>query len=153
MIHMVLLWALAILELISFPLLGAGTQVFGGYKLLTIEGYLFGVMTMGIVLTLRVVGELWRPAVDNVVKVMVWGLEQELPVEARMAGTTINAQRRNYPQPKCCHLEEQTNVNKEIINTRNHYFPNNPVVEKNIVQIENVVFLESIVLMMVDSGI
>jgi Protein of unknown function (DUF4239) len=101
-VHMVLLWILALLELVSFPLLGAGTQVIGGYKILTVEGCLFGVMTMGIVLTLRVVGELWRPAggaynVDNVLKVMVRGLEQEL--EARMAGKTINAQRGNFPSP------------------------------------------------------
>jgi hypothetical protein len=99
---MVLLWILALLELSSFPLLGAGTQVIGGYKILTIEGCLFGVMTGGIVMTLRVVGELWRPAggaynVDNVLKVMVSGLEQEL--EARMQGKTIKAQRGNYPSP------------------------------------------------------
>jgi hypothetical protein len=101
-VHMVLLWILAFLELVSFPLLGAGTQVLGGYKVLTVEGCLFGVMVMGIVLTLRVVGELWRPAggaynVDNVLKVMVRGLEQEL--EARMAGKTIKAQRGNFPSP------------------------------------------------------
>jgi hypothetical protein len=53
-IHMLLLWILGILELISFPLLGAGTQSIGGYNTLTIEGCLFGVMTTGIVLTLRV---------------------------------------------------------------------------------------------------
>ncbi|KAG7363612.1 DUF4239 domain containing protein [Nitzschia inconspicua] len=101
-VHMVLLWILALVELVSFPLLGAGTQVIGGYKILTVEGCLFGVMTMGIFLTLRVVGELWRPAggaynVDNVLKVMVRGLEQEL--DARMAGKTIEAQRRNFPSP------------------------------------------------------
>jgi hypothetical protein len=99
---MALLWVLALLELISFPLLGAGTQTIGGYKILTIEGCLFGVMTVGIVMTLRVVGELWRPAggaynVDNVLKVMVRGLEEEL--EARMQGKTIQAQRGNYPSP------------------------------------------------------
>jgi hypothetical protein len=53
-VHMLLLWILAALELVSFPLLGAGTQTIGGYNLLTIEGCLFGVMTTGIVLTLRV---------------------------------------------------------------------------------------------------
>lgn len=52
--HMVLLWILAAIELVSFPLLGAGTQVIGGYKILTVEGCLFGVMTAGIILTLRV---------------------------------------------------------------------------------------------------
>jgi len=53
-VHMLLLWFLAALELVSFPLLGAGTQTIGGYNLLTIEGCLFGVMTAGIVLALRV---------------------------------------------------------------------------------------------------
>jgi Protein of unknown function (DUF4239) len=86
-IHMMLLWILAGIELISFPLLGAGTQSIGGYKILTVEGLLFGIMTGGIVLTLRIVGELWRPAggaynVDAVLSVMVSGLEQEL--KARM---------------------------------------------------------------------
>jgi hypothetical protein len=53
-VHMLLLWLLAFLELVSFPLLGAGTQTIGGYKILTVEGCLFGVMTFGIVMTLRV---------------------------------------------------------------------------------------------------
>jgi Protein of unknown function (DUF4239) len=90
-IHMLLLWVLAAIELVSFPLLGAGTQTIGGYNLLTVEGVLFGVMTSGIVLTLRVVGELWRPAggaynVDNVLSVMVSGLEKEL--QTRLSGHT-----------------------------------------------------------------
>lgn len=92
-IHMLLLWILAAIELVSFPLLGAGTQTIGGYKILTVEGVLFGVMTAGIVLTLRVVGELWRPAggaynVDNTLGVMVSGLEQEL--QARMQGRKVS---------------------------------------------------------------
>jgi hypothetical protein len=53
-VHMLLLWILAAIELVSFPLLGAGTQSIGGYNILTVEGCLFGVMTTGIVLTLRV---------------------------------------------------------------------------------------------------
>jgi hypothetical protein len=100
-IHMLLLWILAGIELLSFPLLGAGTQSIGGYNILTVEGVLFGVMTAGIVLTLRVVGELWRPAggaynVDSVLSVMVSGLEEEL--KARMAGSKVtsnNASSRN----------------------------------------------------------
>jgi len=99
-IHMAMLWTLAALELVSFPLLGAGTQTIGGYNILTIEGLLFGIMTSGIVLTLRVVSELWRPAggvynVDEVLKVMVSGLEKEL--EARVNGATIKAQLGNFP--------------------------------------------------------
>lgn len=95
-IHFLLLWILAAIELVSFPLLGAGTQTLGGYNLLTVEGCLFGVMTGGIVMTLRVVGELWRPAggaynVDSVLSVMVMGLEEEL--KARMAGRQVGSTR------------------------------------------------------------
>jgi hypothetical protein len=94
MIHMGLLWTLALIELMSFPLLGAGTQTIGGYNILTVEGVLFGVMTAGIVLTLRVVGELWRPAggaynVDAVLSIMVRGLEKEL--QARMSGRQLSS--------------------------------------------------------------
>ena len=99
---MALLWTLAAIELVSFPLLGAGTQTIGGYKLLTVEGCLFGVMTAGIVLTLRVVGELWRPAVssaynvDSVLRIMVRGLETEL--NARRKGKKLHdAQKVNFP--------------------------------------------------------
>ena len=53
-VHMLLLWILAGIELVSFPLLGAGTQTIGGYNILTVEGCLFGVMTFGIVMTMRV---------------------------------------------------------------------------------------------------
>jgi len=53
-IHLLLLWVLAGIELVSFPLLGAGTQTIGGYNILTVEGCLFGVTTFGIVMTLRV---------------------------------------------------------------------------------------------------
>ena len=50
-IHLLLLWILAAIELVSFPLLGAGTQTIGGYNILTVEGCLFGVTTFGIVMT------------------------------------------------------------------------------------------------------
>ena len=101
-VHMLLLWILGALELVSFPLLGAGTQTLGGYHLLSVEGMLFGVMTAGIVMTLRVVGELWRPAggaynVDNVLNVMVSGLEAEL--KARMAGKEVFKSNSEYPSP------------------------------------------------------
>ncbi len=87
-IHVVLLWFLAAIELVSFPLLGAGTQTIGGYNILTVEGSLFGIMTFGIVLTLRVVGELYRPAggaynVDGVLSIMVKGLEEELEMRQK----------------------------------------------------------------------
>jgi hypothetical protein len=99
-VHLLLLWILAAIELISFPLLGAGTQTIGGYNILTIEGCLFGITTFGIVMTLRVVGELWRPAggaynVDSVLSVMVSGLEEEL--QARLSGTKVYAARDKSP--------------------------------------------------------
>lgn len=101
-VHMWLLWILAGIELMSFPLLGAGTQTIGGYRILTVEGCLFGVMTFGIVMTLRIVGELWRPAggaynVDGVLRVMVRGLEEELT--ARMSGKTYHST-LNFPLPQ-----------------------------------------------------
>eukprot|EP00520_Triparma_pacifica_P015660 CAMPEP_0118640098 /NCGR_PEP_ID=MMETSP0785-20121206/4574_1 /TAXON_ID=91992 /ORGANISM="Bolidomonas pacifica, Strain CCMP 1866" /LENGTH=351 /DNA_ID=CAMNT_0006531467 /DNA_START=59 /DNA_END=1114 /DNA_ORIENTATION=+ len=86
--HMFLLWVLAGIELVSFPLLGAGTQTIGGYNILTVEGVLFGVMTFGIVLTLRTIGELWEGKggvynVDGVLETMVTGLEEELDERCR----------------------------------------------------------------------
>ena len=82
-VHLLLLRLLAIIELSSFPVLGAGTQTIGGYNILTIEGGLFAIMTFGIVLTLNVVGELYTGSggaynVDSVLQVMVSGLDEEL---------------------------------------------------------------------------
>lgn len=92
-VHMILLWVLAAIELCSFPLLGAGTQTIGGYNILTVEGCLFGVMTFGVVLTLRVVGELWRPVggaynVDAVLATMVRGLEEELQLRMSISSNS-----------------------------------------------------------------
>ncbi len=88
-VHFILLWILAVIELVSFPLLGAGTQTIGGYNILTVEGVLFGVMTFGIVMTMKVISELNRPGggaynVDGVLSVMIKGLEIEL--KERLAG-------------------------------------------------------------------
>eukprot|EP00584_Thalassiosira_punctigera_P018295 CAMPEP_0172548940 /NCGR_PEP_ID=MMETSP1067-20121228/18128_1 /TAXON_ID=265564 ORGANISM="Thalassiosira punctigera, Strain Tpunct2005C2" /NCGR_SAMPLE_ID=MMETSP1067 /ASSEMBLY_ACC=CAM_ASM_000444 /LENGTH=464 /DNA_ID=CAMNT_0013336245 /DNA_START=17 /DNA_END=1411 /DNA_ORIENTATION=- len=87
-VHLLLLWLLAIIELSSFPVLGAGTQTIGGYNILTIEGALFAIMTFGIVLTLNVVGELYTGSggaynVDSVLNVMVRGLDEELETRMR----------------------------------------------------------------------
>ena len=102
-VHMWLLWILAVMELMSFPLLGAGTQTIGGYRILTVEGCLFGVLTFGVVMTLRIVGELWRPAggaynVDGVLRIMVRGLEEEL--SARMSGNKTYAATLQFPPPQ-----------------------------------------------------
>jgi len=119
-IHMLLLWVLAAIELGAFPLLGAGTQTIGGYNILTVEGALFGVMTFGIVMTLRVVGELWRPAggaynVDGVLSVMVSGLVEEL--DARMSGSTYSALKL-YPSASASleapSLAERTNIMEDV---------------------------------------
>jgi hypothetical protein len=101
-IHMILLWVLAGIEVISFPLLGAGTQTLGGYNILTVEGVLFGVMTFGIVMTMRVIGELYRPGggaynVDSVLCVMVKGLEAEL--KERMNGGRQEVANQNPSLP------------------------------------------------------
>mmetsp|Transcript_20700 Transcript_20700/g.44948 ORF Transcript_20700/g.44948 Transcript_20700/m.44948 type:complete len:253 (+) Transcript_20700:131-889(+) len=93
-VHLLLLWLLAIIELSSFPVLGAGTQTIGGYNILTIEGCLFGIMTFGIVLTLNVVGELYVGSggaynVDSVLRMMVKGLDEEL--ETRMKDIDMDA--------------------------------------------------------------
>lgn len=101
-IHMLLLWVLAGIETISFPLLGAGTQTLGGYNILTVEGVLFGVMTFGIVMTMRVIGELYRPGggaynVDTVLCVMVKGLEAEL--KERMNGGRQEVTNQNPSLP------------------------------------------------------
>ncbi|KAL7475657.1 hypothetical protein ACHAW6_001569 [Cyclotella cf. meneghiniana] len=87
-VHLLLLWLLAVIELSSFPVLGAGTQSIGGYNILTIEGILFGILTFGVVVTLNVVGELYVGQggaynVDSVLAIMVKGLDEEL--EGRMA--------------------------------------------------------------------
>lgn len=87
--HLIFLWLLAILELLSFPVLASGVQTVGGYNNLTVEGFLFGVMVSGVVMVMLVVYELWRPGggaynVDGVLGIMVRGLEEEL--ELRMKG-------------------------------------------------------------------
>ena len=92
-VHLLLLWLLAIIELSSFPVLGAGTQTIGGYNILTIEGGLFAIMTFGIVLTLNVVGELYTGSggaynVDSVLQVMVSGLDEELAIRMKDMDTS-----------------------------------------------------------------
>lgn len=82
-VHMLLLWTLAAPLLMIFPLLGAGTQLIGGYNILTVEGCLFGILVFGTVMINRVIAELWKPrggaySVDSVLKVMIRGLDEEL---------------------------------------------------------------------------
>jgi len=95
-VHFILLWLLASIELSCFPILGAGTQTIGGYNILTIEGCLFGIMTFGIVLTLNVVGEMYTGVggaynADEVLQLMVHGLDEELEMRMRGAVATSTA--------------------------------------------------------------
>ena len=124
-VHLLLLWILAGMELLSFPLLGAGTQSIGGYNILTIEGVLFGVMTAGVVMTLRVVAELWRPAggaynVDTVLSVMVRGLDEELRmrIKGMKSGQVYRSQKLNPTQEVMVVNDEamQSKVENEISN-------------------------------------
>jgi len=94
-VHFVLLYALGALELLAFPLLGAGTvSMFRERAVLNVQAVLFGSMCGAIVMTLQVVYELWKPCngaytVDRVLQTMVSGLEDEL--EARLAASMVAA--------------------------------------------------------------
>lgn len=85
-IHFVLLYVLGILELMAFPLLGAGTfSMAPDEKILSIQALFFGAMCGAIVMTLQVIYELWKPfggayTVDTALSRMVAGLEEELRV-------------------------------------------------------------------------
>ncbi|CAE7671578.1 unnamed protein product [Symbiodinium sp. CCMP2456] len=89
-IHFVLLYVLGILELMAFPLLGAGTYSMSpDEKILTIQALFFGAMSGAIVMTLQVIYELWKPfggayTVDTALEKMVQGLEEELRVRKRL---------------------------------------------------------------------
>lgn len=100
--HFWLLYTLAFLELIGFPLIGAGVSSLTGNSILTVEGILFGLMTGSIVMTLRLIRELWSPTggaynVDSVLSTMVQGLEDELA--ARMKGTSFSNSALPSPPP------------------------------------------------------
>ena len=95
-VHMGLLWILAGIMLITFPLLGASTVVDGAYNIMTVEGCLFGMTTFAITLTKMLMRELLRPAggaynVDAVLGVMVKGLERELDERLRGGHKNNNA--------------------------------------------------------------
>lgn len=102
-IHMGLLWILASIMLITFPLLGAASiqaATEGAKSILTVEGCLFGVTAFAVTLTKMLVGELLRPAggaynVDAVLGVMVRGLEKEL--DERLEGKIKNTNSPSTP--------------------------------------------------------
>jgi Protein of unknown function (DUF4239) len=125
-IHLWLLWILAFLVLCSFPLLGAGTQYVGGVKLLSVEGVLFGVTTAGIVLTLNIVGELWRPAggaynVDNALNIMVRGLEDEL--QTRMESAKANLSSSSQQSSRDLPASDESLSSDQWQKPADQYFP------------------------------
>lgn len=82
--HTFLLWFLACVVLLVFPLLGAGSQTIGGAGILSVQSWYLSFIVFGISLTMGVVGELQRPAdpgaynARTVLGVMVGGLQEEL---------------------------------------------------------------------------
>lgn len=90
-IHFALLYVLGFLELLAFPLLGAGTASMSRENaILNIQGIFFGAMCGAIVMTLQVCYELWKPfggayTVDVVLSKMVRGLEEELRIRSDMS--------------------------------------------------------------------
>ena len=90
----VLLYILAILELVAFPLLGAGSAygVSVPLSILNVQGALFGGLCGATVLVLRIIQELWRTSggafnVDAVLAQMVKGLNDDLDRRANLART------------------------------------------------------------------
>jgi hypothetical protein len=90
--HFWLLCFLSLLELMSFPLLGAGTASLFSDSILSVQSVLFGFLAGTLTMTLRIIRELWFPVggaynVDGVLAVMVRGLEDE--TSARLSGLTF----------------------------------------------------------------
>ncbi|KAL9179003.1 hypothetical protein ACHAXT_011976 [Thalassiosira profunda] len=95
-IHLIMLGILGVIMTLCFPVLvgvggaaAAGGKLYAeafpwtGYKVLTLQGGLFGVAAFAMVMTKAVLGELWRTRggaynVDSTLKVMVRGLQKEL---------------------------------------------------------------------------
>lgn len=84
-----LLYVLALLELVAFPLLGAGTATLS-MRVLNLQSSLFGLLCGALVMVLRVIQELRLSSggvftVDLVLRQMVSGLEAELEQRRRAA--------------------------------------------------------------------
>jgi len=98
-IHFVLLYVLGFLELLAFPLLGAGTASMSRENtVLAIQALFFGAMCGAIVMTLQVIYELWKPfggayTVDTVLAKMVRGLEDELRVRSELPGGMLGREK------------------------------------------------------------
>lgn len=88
-LHMILLKALAVAVLVTFPVCGSGSQVLGGVGILHVQAIYFGILVFGIAMVLNVISELFKPRggaynIDGVLSVMVSGLDEEL--RDRLAG-------------------------------------------------------------------
>ena len=86
-----LLYLLAMVELLAFPLLGAGTANING--VLSLQSFLFACLCGAHMLVLRIIQELWQSSggvfnVDEVLQQMVFGLEEELELRAAQAAST-----------------------------------------------------------------
>ena len=83
-----LLYLLAMVELLAFPLLGAGTATITG--VLSLQSFLFACLCGAHMLVLRIIQELWQSSggvfnVDEVLQQMVFGLEEELELRSQQA--------------------------------------------------------------------
>ena len=83
-----LLYLLALVELLAFPLLGAGTANIDG--VLSLQSFLFACLSGAHMLVLRIIQELWQSSggvfnVDEVLQQMVFGLEEELELRSQQA--------------------------------------------------------------------
>jgi len=94
-----LLYFLAALELLSFPLLAAGTArlseppELNTVSILELQSVLFGSLCACVVLVLRIIQELWQPTggvfnVDDVVQDMSFGLGEELRLRTKAMNNT-----------------------------------------------------------------
>ncbi|CAE7552744.1 unnamed protein product [Symbiodinium pilosum] len=98
-VQMALLYVLAGLNLVSLLLLALGKSTDAEYRLCRA---LFAMMAGGLMMTMRVIHELWTPAggaynVDGVLRVMIRGLEDEL--DQRLKGKTFSDTRLPPPPP------------------------------------------------------
>ena len=83
-----LLYLLAAVELLAFPLLGAGSFDAAGQGILSLQSFLFACLCGAHMLVLRIIQELWQSTggvfnVDDVLQRMVFGLEEELEMRSR----------------------------------------------------------------------
>lgn len=98
-IHFALLYVLAGLELIGFPLQGAGIEAMASNKgsfftILHLQALLFASMSAAIVMTLQIIYELWRPfggayTAEATLRKMVRGLDEELQDRLIMASMPL----------------------------------------------------------------